>query len=183
MQTGTEEFLSIQAVRPPTLIDDAFKKTAAMEYRKVVRNSNLTQLWEWLPFAYPLDSAFADRDSLSDKKFLGINKYPIEKWRTTDRPFMTSQSWMVFAMTVAAGHDEECMERLMKLGFAMFDPNPKQAQYNQDLGEKKLIKRAQDKLAQGQTYPRDLQEVLSTFTMKHGEANQKTFDAGFGDGQ
>ena len=144
---------------------------------------NLTQMWEWLPFAYPLDSAFADKDNFSDKKFLGINKYPIEKWRATDRPYMTSQSWMVFAMMVAAGHDEKCMQKLMKLGFAMFDPNPKQAEYNQDLGEKKLIKRADDRIDQGETYPKNLQEVLSTFSMKHGQATHKEFDADFEWGQ
>ena len=86
-------------------------------------------------------------------------------------------------MMVAAGHDEECMQTLMKLGFAMFDSNPKQAEYNKDLSEKKLIKRADDRIDKGETYPKDVQEVLSTFSMQHGQAAGKEFDADFGWGQ
>ena len=88
MHMGEGRYESIAVVRPPTVIDDALKKTCCMNVVKVVKTLDLGMIWDWLPMAFPLDKAYADSDTFTKKVFMGINRYPLEEWKKTDRPFM-----------------------------------------------------------------------------------------------
>ena len=168
MQLGDGRFESVAATRPPTVIEDAFKKTKCASVAKVIRKLDLGMIYDWLPATFPLDRAYADVDRFSNKVFLGINKYPLDEWKKTSRPYMSDVSWVVFALLLAAGKTEEPgMEHLMEMALGMYTRDPKEMEYSRNLSVKNVRKRAWERYQDKTKYPKDMQEVMEVFNVPH----------------
>ena len=168
MQLGDGRFESVAATRPPTVIEDAFKKTKCASVAKVIRKLDLGMIYDWLPATFPLDRAYADVDRFSNKVFLGINKYPLDEWKKTSRPYMSDVSWVVFALLLAAGKTEEPgMEHLMEMALGMYERDPKEMEYSRTLSVKNVRKRAWERYQDKANYPQDMKQVMEVFNVPH----------------
>ena len=165
IQAG-DEFESIQSVRPPTVIKDAIYNYRCSQVKEVVQNLDLTMIWNWLPAAFPLDAKYADTAGFTGKKFLGINKYPLAEWKAGKRKYMSEQSWVVFAMMMAAGSEDAGMQKLMQIAIGLYE---KGEDVCRDLGEKKVLSKAWYKVDGGAVVPSTAKEVLEHYPIVHPE--------------
>ena len=124
MEVEDNKHMNIIAERPPTEVSQAFKNTRAMAAKEVLVNLDLVRLYNMLSNSYPMDKEFMDSDDYTNKYILGVNMYPIKRWKETDREYMSVMSWIRFAYLVAAGHDNVIMNELREIAFAIEDENP-----------------------------------------------------------
>ena len=169
------EWISIQAERPPTVIEDAFKNMQLMNFAQVEQNIRLDLLWDWLPNAYPMDPKYADVDGYTNKRFLGVSRYPLDRWERDGRPYMTDQSWIVTAMLIAAGESSEKMKNLMMVAFGMYSDDPKTVERNRGFNEDRLRKMCWEKFNQMPTNKKDVEEYMKQ--VKHGHAKVMAAEA------
>ena len=146
METEKNKHMSIIAERPPTEVAQAFKRTRAMAAKEVLGNLDLTKLYNMLSNSYPMDKEFTDNSNYQNKYILGVSKYPIVKWKEIDREYMSVMSWIRFAYLVAAGHNNEIMNELREISFAIDSDDPDVRTYNGSMTKKRLLKMAREKM-------------------------------------
>ena len=120
-------------------------------------------IWNFLPTAYPLDSAYAHDDNWTGKKFLGVNKYPLDQWKQSKRPYLSTTGWLVFSLILSAGNVDPTMLRLANLAIGMYDMDPNKVAANAEKGEKKLMYAAWEKKARGMTIPSSPREAMRQY--------------------
>ena len=163
IDSGDGKMMSIQAARPPTLIDDALKSACVKNVKRYVKDLDLKLIWRFLPTAYPLDSAYAHDDVWSGKKYLGVNKYPLDQWKQSKRPYLDETGWLVFSLILAAGNVDPTMLRLANIAIGMYDRDPKTVEYNAQKSEKKLLYSAWEKEKMGIKIPNSPREAVQQF--------------------
>ena len=106
--------------------------------------------------------------------FLGINRYPLEEWKKTSRPYMADVSWVVFALLLAAGKtDEPGMAHLMEMALGMYERDPKDMEYSRTLSEKNIRKRAWERYQDKANYPQDMKQVMEVFNVPHQTVSEE----------
>ena len=159
MEVEDDTHLSIIAERPPMSVDQAFKNTRAMAAKDVLENLDLVRLYNMLSNSYPMDKEFMDTDSFTDKYILGVNMYPIDDWKKSDREYMSVMSWIRVAYLIAAGHDGVIMKELREIAFAIEDVNPKIMEINVSMSKERLLKMAREKARLGARIPATLEDI------------------------
>ena len=117
-----------------------------MAAKEVLVNLDLTRLYNMLSNSYPMDKEFMETYDYTNKYILGVNVYPIKKWKEIDREYMSVMSWIRFAYLVAAGHDNVIMNELREIAFAIESDNPTVLEINGSMTKARLLKMAREKM-------------------------------------
>ena len=166
---------SVQAARPPTVIHDTILAYRCDQVKQYVKNLDVAAIWKWLPAAFPLDSEYAENAGYTNKKFLGINKYPLSDWKTGNRPYLSETSWIVFTMILSAGSEDPQLIEMMDIAIGMYE---RDGAINREIGKKKLVSKAWYRKQAGAVVPKNATEVLQNYACEHPTISRQQFAQG-----
>ena len=109
---------SIACVRPPDIIRDAFDVLKLGQLSQVLRKVGLENLFLLFTLAFPIHEKYQVRHrgwTGQEVSMVGFCKYPLEDWRSIDRPFFTNYGWWFFAMVMSMGAQETGQTSLIDL--------------------------------------------------------------------